>query len=192
MQPGPMNERVAIASYPLYGEAQAAVDRLSDAKFPVEDVSIVGRDLRLVESVTGRLDWGRAALRGLATGAWFGLLVGLFVAIFVANDTTSWFALVLWGLLFGALAGLVFSLVSYGLTGGQRDFVSVSSLVAARYDVMVDTRTADEARRVLGLGAGSGDTGMPYERETSPRHASPDDAYQPTTGDQTQRPGSTL
>jgi hypothetical protein len=146
-------DKVALVSYPRYAEAQAAVDALSDAKFPVERVSIVGRDLRLVETVTGRLNYGRAALGGAASGAWFGLLVGLFIAIFAAEDTASWFALVLWGLFFGALAGLVFSLVAYALTGGRRDFVSVSSLVAGQYDVLVDPGSADEARRVLRLGA---------------------------------------
>jgi len=179
-----MNDKVVIASYTLYGDAQAAVDRLSDAKFPVQDVSIVGRDLRLVEFVTGRLNWGRAALRGLAAGAWFGLLVGLFIAIFAANDTASWIALVLWGLLFGAVAGMAFSLVAYALTGGRRDFVSVSSLVAAQYDVMVDARTADDARRILGLGAPvSGDLAAPYTRDTTPRHATTDDAYQATSAE---------
>jgi hypothetical protein len=153
VHPTPLNDAIVLASYSRYADAQAAVDRLSDAKFPVEQTSIVGRDLRLVETVTGRLDWGRAALAGLASGAWFGLLVGLFVAIFVADDTASWIALVLWGLLFGALAGMVFSLVAYAATGGRRDFVSIKSLVAAQYDVMVDARVAEDARRILGLGA---------------------------------------
>lgn len=144
-----------LASYPRYADAQAAVDRLSDARFPVERTSIVGRDLRLVESVTGRLDYKRAALSGLASGAWFGLLVGLFVGIFT-DDTGSWVALVLWGLLFGALAGVLFGVASYAATGGRRDFVSVSALVADRYDVLVDTATLADAQRILGGGASSG------------------------------------
>ena len=79
MQPTRPSDGTVLASYPRYTDAQTAVDRLSDARFPVERTSIVGRDLRLVETVTGRLNWGRAALSGLATGAWFGLLVGLWV-----------------------------------------------------------------------------------------------------------------
>jgi hypothetical protein len=143
---------VVIASYPQYRDAQAAVDRLSDARFPVEKTSIVGRDLRLVEEVTGRLTYARAALTGAAAGAWFGLLVGLFVGLF-ADDAASWFALILWGIVFGALAGALFSIVAYAATGGRRDFVSVSQLVAGQYDVLVDPDSLDEARRVLGLGA---------------------------------------
>jgi Heat induced stress protein YflT domain len=165
VQPTSLNDRVVLASFTTYADAQAAVDRLSDAKFPVERTSIVGRDLRLVELVTGRLNYGRAALGGAATGAWFGLLVGLFVAIFAATDTESWFALVLWGVVFGALAGLVFGLASYALTGGRRDFVSISSLVAGQYDVMVDPAVLEDARRVVGLG---GQPGAPYTPGNAP------------------------
>ncbi|HSK54286.1 MAG TPA: general stress protein, partial [Jiangellales bacterium] len=62
-----------IGSYETYTEAQRAVDRLSDAEFPVEYVSIVGTDLRMVEQVTGRLTRGRAVAAGAASGLWFGL-----------------------------------------------------------------------------------------------------------------------
>jgi heat induced stress protein YflT len=62
-----------VASYPSYEEAQAAVDRLSDERFPVENLDIVGSGLRLVERVTGRLTNARAAAAGAASSAWFGL-----------------------------------------------------------------------------------------------------------------------
>lgn len=157
-----------LGSYPRYAEAQAAVDRLSDARFPVQRTSIVGRDLRLVESVTGRLDHRRAALSGLASGAWFGLLVGLFVGIFT-DDTGSWVGLVLWGLLFGALAGVLFGVASYAATGGRRDFVSVSALVADRYDVLVEAAALADAQRILG----GGSAGAPPEPVPDGLHTPP-------------------
>ena len=36
------------------------MDYLSDEKFPVENVTIVGTDLRMIERVTGGLTTGRA------------------------------------------------------------------------------------------------------------------------------------
>jgi hypothetical protein len=152
--PTAMHDRLLLVSYQNYSDAQAAVDRLSDERFPVEETSIIGRDLRLVEDVTGRLSYGRAALSGAAGGAWFGLLVGVFLAIF-ATDATSTIALVLWGVLFGILAGVLFAVAAYAMTGGRRDFVSVSQIVADRYDVLVDARTIDDARRILGMAGGS-------------------------------------
>ena len=50
-------------------EAQAIVDRLAKAEFPVSQLAIIGNDLKMVERVTGRLTYGRAALTGSASGA---------------------------------------------------------------------------------------------------------------------------
>src|ERR1700710_1507175 len=73
---------VQVGSYDGYEQAQAAVDFLSDEKFPVENVTIIGTDLRMVEKVTGRLTRGRAIAVGAAGGAWWGLFVGLLLGIF--------------------------------------------------------------------------------------------------------------
>ena len=50
-----LENRPVLARYATYAEEQFAVDKLSDAKFPVQNVAIVGVDLRLVEAVVGRL-----------------------------------------------------------------------------------------------------------------------------------------
>jgi hypothetical protein len=65
-----------VASYKTYWEAERAVDHLSDHGFPVEGVAIIGEDVRLVEQVIGRVDYGRAALHGAASGALPGVLIG--------------------------------------------------------------------------------------------------------------------
>lgn len=140
-------DRTVIASYGDYRQAQRAVDYLSDQKFPVEHITIVGSGLKLIETVTGRLTWGRAALAGATAGLWFGLLIGLFVAIF--STGTSTLALLLWGALWGVTAGLIFSLGMYALSGGTRDFISHQELRADSYDVTVDARHAESARTAL-------------------------------------------
>ncbi|PJE98005.1 hypothetical protein CUT44_01815 [Streptomyces carminius] len=136
-----------VASYSAYEEAQAAVDRLSDEKFPVEHIDIVGSDLRLVEHVTGRMTKGRAAGLGAASGAWFGLFIGLLVGLFTPGP--AWLGLILGGLLIGALWGAAFGFVGHAATGGRRDFSSTRSLAAARYDVIVRGGHADQARTIL-------------------------------------------
>src|SRR5690625_5951628 len=65
-----------LAAFETYLEAQRAVDFLSDKEFPVQHVTIVGSDLRMVERVTGRLTYARVALAGALSGALFGLFVG--------------------------------------------------------------------------------------------------------------------
>lgn len=136
-----------VAGYDAYEDAQAAVDRLSDEKFPVEHIEIVGSGLRLVERVTGRLTKGRAAAAGAASGAWFGLFIGLLVGLFTTGPT--WLGLILGGILIGAVWGAVFGFVGHAATGGRRDFSSTRSLVASRYDVIVRGGRAEEARVIL-------------------------------------------
>ncbi len=150
-------DRRLLVSYDNYAAAQRAVDALSDAGFPVEHAAIVGSDLRLEETVTGRLTKGRAALTGAASGAVFGLVVGLFLGLFTTT-TTSFFALVLWSLLWGAVLGAAFGFTSHAFKGGTRDFTSRSAIVAGRYDVLVAGSYIDHARAVLEGGAQPADT----------------------------------
>jgi hypothetical protein len=137
-----------IATYDVYAEAQRAVDFLSDEGFPVQNVSIVGSDLKMVEKVTGRLTRGRAAAAGAASGAWFGLFVGVLLALF-AKDGTNVIALVVSALLYGAAFGAIFGFVGHALSGGKRDFTSRSKIASSRYEIVCVWAEADKAREVL-------------------------------------------
>ena len=108
-------------------------------------MTIVGVDLMLVERVLGRLSWGRVLGTGAVSGAWFGLLIGLLLGIF--NDKGFDWAPVLGGLVLGILSGTVFAAISYSMS--RRDFSSASQLVAGRYDVLCQPRSAERGRELL-------------------------------------------
>ncbi|MFJ4690381.1 general stress protein [Streptomyces sp. NPDC088766] len=114
----------------------------------MEHTAIIGSDLRMVETVLGRLTRGRAALAGAGTGAWFGLLIGLLLSVFAAGNHHV-LVLMLSGLAYGAVFGAVFGFAGHALSGGHRDFSSRSQIVAARYDVVADTEVAEEAKNLL-------------------------------------------
>ncbi|GAA2218161.1 hypothetical protein GCM10010413_03860 [Promicromonospora sukumoe] len=163
-----------VAAYSTYLEAQKAVDYLSDNKFPVENVTIVGTDLRMVERVTGRLTYGRVALAGALSGAWFGFFVGLLLTLF---SSTSGFQVMFAGIALGAGFGLLFSILSYAFTGGRRDFTSSSQIVAATYAILCAHDHASDARAMLvqspsGLGKarGAASVGVPA---ATPQPAAP-------------------
>jgi hypothetical protein len=137
-----------VATYDTYVEAQRAVDFLSDEQFPVQHVSIVGSDLKMVENVLGRLTRGRAAAAGAASGAWFGLFVGVLLSIF-ADSGTNAFALVISALVYGAVFGAIFGFVGHTLSGGKRDFTSRNKIVSSRYEIVCTWAEADKAREVL-------------------------------------------
>jgi hypothetical protein len=145
MDPRPTG--LTIGTYDTYREAQRAVDYLSDEKFPVEHTTIVGNNLRQVEKITGRLTWGRALTAGLASGAWFGLFVGVLLGIFAPDG--GWLAALLTGLVLGGLFGMAFGAIGYGQLRGSRDFTSRTAVVATTYDVLCDFKFAEEARNHL-------------------------------------------
>jgi len=127
---------------------QAAVDRLSDDGFPVDELSIVGSDLRLVEKVTGRLTKAKAALSGAASGAWFGLFVGLLLGLFTTGH--GWLVMLLVGLGTGAAWGATFGFLAHAATRGRRDFSAVRMLAAQRYDLISSPAQLERARIMLG------------------------------------------
>ncbi len=137
---------MSLGRYSTYEEAQKAVDYLSDHEFAVENVLIVGTDLKQLERVTGRLTRRRVAIGGLVSGAWLGLFVGTIFAL-LGSDTG--FAGVLMTVLFGALFGLVWSLIGFQITSGPRDFTSVTQVVATQYEVLVEHKLASQARELL-------------------------------------------
>jgi hypothetical protein len=142
--------RRVVASYSSYRDAERAVDFLSDRRFPVQRVAIVGRDLQTVEQVTGRMGYGRAALNGAAQGALLGLLFGWLFGLFNWVDpVVTSLTLALYGLLWGAVVGALLGLLLHALSGGHRDFASVGGVRANRYELMVDDEVADDAARIL-------------------------------------------
>jgi hypothetical protein len=136
----------SLAVYDDYGAAQKAVDFLSDKEFPVENCMIVGTDLKRVERITGRLTTGRVALGGLISGVWLGLFIGLVFALFTDEGALG---VIISTMLIGALFGVIWALVGYALTRGQRDFSSVTSVVATKYEVLVEHKVAAQARELL-------------------------------------------
>ena len=138
-----------IATYRDYATAERAVDYLSDQGFAVERTAIVGKGLRSVEQVAGRMSAGRAALVGLGEGALIGTLFALLFGVFFTGPGFG--GLLLYGVVTGGLFGTLFGALSDTMVSdGKRDFVSDTSIVADRYEVQVDEGVADEAERLLG------------------------------------------
>ena len=136
----------SLSVYDDYASAQKTVDYLSDNKFPVEQLMIVGTDLKRIERITGRLTTARVAMGGALSGIWFGLFIGLVFTLFTENDVVR---TILSTMTFGAFFGLIWALVGYAATRGQRDFSSVTQVVATRYEVLVEHKSAAQARELL-------------------------------------------
>ncbi|MDO8105587.1 hypothetical protein Q6348_00055 [Isoptericola sp. b441] len=169
-----------IASYSTYLEAQRAVDHLSDKEFPVQLVTIVGTDLRMVERITGRVTYARVALAGLMSGAWFGLAVGVLLSLFASSGQQA--LPIPAAMAIGAAFGILFSVISHAFSGGRRDFTSASQIVAGSYAVLCAAEEANRARGLLTAegGPGLGRVQPTVGRPSQPFGASPSQpGYQP-------------
>ena len=136
----------SLAVYDDYAAAQKSVDFLADEKFPVEQLMIVGTDLKRVERITGRLTTGKVALGGLISGVWLGLFVGLIFSIFTEEGVLG---VIVSTAALGAVFGVVWAMIGYAFTRGQRDFSSVTQVVATKYEVLVEHKSAAQARELL-------------------------------------------
>lgn len=139
---------MSLGLFDGYPQAQRVVDYLADHEFPVQNVEIVGTELRSIERVTGRLTRGKVALAGAISGLWFGLFVGVAFALFSKQSQLGF-------LIATPILGAVFMLVwsQLGFTaatrGGTRDFASVSQIVATKYEVLVAHNLIGQARELI-------------------------------------------
>lgn len=139
---------MSLGVYDTYPQAQRVVDYMSDHGFPVQNVAIVGTELKSIERVTGRLTRGKVALAGAISGLWIGLFVGIAFALF--SDKGQLGFLITTPLL-GAVFGLIWSQLGFTAVTqrGMRDFASVSQIVATKYEVLVEHNVAERARELL-------------------------------------------
>jgi hypothetical protein len=148
---------MSLGVFERYAAAQRAVDHLADEGFPVQNVEIVGTELRSIERVTGRLTRGKIAAAGALSGLWIGLFVGIAFSLF---STQNQLGFLLTTPLLGAVFGLAWSQLGYSTATrhGTRDFSSVNQVVATKYEVRVEHAHAARAREVLAA--------MPWEPAT--------------------------
>jgi hypothetical protein len=137
----------SVGIYQTYADAQKAVDYLADQRFEVQNLAIVGTDLKSVERVLGRRSWGTVIVQGLQSGLSTGLLVGLLLLIFTKPGSVLLLLLV--ALAIGIVLGIVFNAAAYAMTGGRRDFTSVTQTVATKYEVLCEHKVAAQAREML-------------------------------------------
>lgn len=146
-----LSQRHLVRSYPDHQQAQRAVDSLNEDAFPVERLTIVADDLRLVENLTGRRGYAEDGLGGAASGALVGALLGLFLGAFsLISSLVSGLVLAIYGAVLGSVIGLVVGVLAHLISAGRRGVTSVRSVEGGRYDVVADTAEhAEQAARRL-------------------------------------------
>ncbi|MGP9539559.1 general stress protein [Brachybacterium sp. AOP43-C2-M15] len=156
----------SLGVYSTYQEVQSVVDTLADNSFPVQSTLIVGTDLKLMERVTGRRTWPRVLGQGVLSGLWMGLFLGLLLLLITPGN----FMVVLTSILLGIIFFTVWSAVGYAMTGGKRDFTSMTATIPMQYELLVEHKHAEQARKILAE-FGAAPASMPAAPHPAPQTA---------------------
>lgn len=176
----PKEHGATVAEYSSYEAAQKSVSTLIGADVPAQDIAIVGRGLRSVERVTGRLGYATAARSGAINGVLLGLL---FAAIFVLGSPGAALQLFVGVMLVGIALGMLMSIISYSILRRRRDFTSVTQVIADHYDVTVLPRSFGRAKELLGAAAApSAPPAPPTDMTAPPRYGERVDPAAPVPG----------
>jgi len=138
----------SVGVYNTYDEAQKVVDFLADARFPVENLCIVGTELRSVERVLGRRSWRTVIGQGVQSGVSTGLMIALLMWLFVPTENPILLAFYALGI--GILVGIAMAALGYWMSQGKRDFTSVSQTIATKYEVLAEHKVVSQARELVG------------------------------------------
>lgn len=138
---------VTVGKFTKYQDAQGAVDLLAERGFPVQNLAIVGTDLRQVEHVVGTLSYARVAASGALQGLFYGVFLGFLLMLFGHEHPMAAF---LTSVPLGVAFWMILSIVGFSRRGGHRSFTAVGQLVAGSYDLVCAPQEAGEARRLLG------------------------------------------
>ncbi|MFE8933653.1 general stress protein [Micrococcus luteus] len=147
-----------LATYATYAQAREQVDRLAATDFPVSAVSIVGKDLRVVERVRGRLNYAQVALSAGVRGVFFGGLIGVFLYLLAPEAGPGQ---ILTSMLLGLAVWLIFGVIGFAMRRGQHGFASSQAVVPTAFDLVVAFDHAARARQELGLGGAAAPTPQP-------------------------------
>ena len=146
--PAALPEGEVVGQFKNYREAVKVVEQLVENGFPARLISIIGSDLKTVETLKGKLGYGRVALSGAVTGSWIGLFFGL---LFGATSTTEQVVItnLSAGIVIGAGVGMMLNVIRFSLTRNKRSFISSQAVVAKKYDVIVPTGQLSDAKKAI-------------------------------------------
>lgn len=145
----------AVAEFETYQQATKLVNKLVANDFPPSLISIVGEDLKLVETVRAKLGYARVALSGAITGSWIGLIFGLLFGVGFAVDTSgetisqaqNFFSAVV----IGAGIGMLFNIIRFSASKNRREFLSYPQTIAKTYRVVVPATELAKARSLVSI-----------------------------------------
>lgn len=155
-----------VSTHTTREAAQDQLHKLVDGDVPPTAVTIVGKDLRVVERVRGRMSYPQAALGAGLRGLLFGTLIGVFMYLLAPEG--GWQQIVFSALL-GVGLWMILGVIAYGMRKDRNGFASTQQVVPAAYDVVVAFEHAGRARGALNAGTGQAVPVAPQQPGAAPQ-----------------------
>ena len=137
-----------IAKFDTYEAAVEHVEKLLNGDFPVRQIAIVGRGIRTVERLRGRIGYPRMALNGAINGILIGFVWHVFTS--TATDVGSYASTVI---TFAGMGAMV-NLIRFSLARNKRSFTAQNSLIADTYEVQIPRDLKAQSEDALAKDAG--------------------------------------
>jgi hypothetical protein len=115
-----MTSQSTVGVYESLAQAEEAVRKLDQGRFPIKQVSVVAQNLETDKEVHGFITAGDIAKQGAGTGAWFGGIFGLLVggaSLFVPGFGPVIVAGSLAAMMLGGVEGAAVGAASGGVLG---------------------------------------------------------------------------
>lgn len=154
-----------LGNYPSFDAAQSTVQRLVDEGISLQALTVVGRDVRVVNRLRRRAGYPAVVLRSAIQGAFFGLLIGLLMS-FIVPETAG--LQILSSLALGVGIWVIFGVLGQAMRKKAPGFDTVPQVVAVSYDLVCDFEVSHRARGVLG---GQPSQPAPAQPEAAPATA---------------------
>jgi hypothetical protein len=161
-----MADQSTVGIYETLAQAEAAIRKLDQGRFPIKQVSIVAQNLETEKEVHGFINAGDVALQGAGTGAWLGGIFGLlmggaflivpgFGPVVVAGSLAAVMLGTVEGATFGAAGGGVLgALVGWGVS--REHVVKYEDHVKGGKYLLIARGNAEEVARANDILQGSG------------------------------------
>lgn len=149
-----------VSTHTTRAAAQEQLEKLVQGDVPPTAVTLVGKDLRVVERVRGRMSYPQVALSAGLRGLLFGSLIGLFMYLIAPQG--GWQQIVFSALL-GVGLWMILGVIAFAMRKDKNGFASTQQVVPAAYDVVVAFEHAGRARGVLNAGTGQAVPAAPYQ-----------------------------
>jgi hypothetical protein len=161
-----MSEQSVVGVYKTMDEAEHAAEALDRAKFPVNQITLVTKDISTEKKVHGYVTACDVSKQGAKQGAWLGGIFGLLVGtallwipgvgpVVVAGSLASTLLGGVEGALAGsALGGILSGLAAWGIS--KQHILKYEEVVKAGQFLVVAHGSADDVKKAQQVLAGTG------------------------------------